>query len=475
MVTITVASYLRVSLSMLSSREPADNVVRELRGKHLTTLRRVELADFCSRLGLDNSGTRATLQARLNQAIRSHVPPPPATSLPSASQDTITTTSAALLSGGPVTVSSSSGLLLPPFLAHLTPLLALGHNITATTAATSLPASSTITGTHAPSHNWIQSIAEQAAQSAVAQAIALNPTGICIPPPNPPAATPQQPTQVSLVPSSQHHTTPIPALNQQVLPGGAATTIVGFNLPGELSGMLPHTIVTKILSLQYFDLSTLLPSNLATARDTQPVRVQLGGDDSQHLLLSRRPSSKKTISSIHDWVTTFSTYAAVITTADPTRGPDLFEYTRLVVQAEREYKGEAWLQYDIAFRTRAANRHITRWADIDSTLWNRAFSGLSRASSYCAVCLDSTHTTTECPLYTQGPAQRRSTSGAGPSQPNIAARTPLPTHLGLYASIGTEEGANSQTVNALTFALHTAVVASITLPSAQNADTPLAN
>ena len=48
---------------MLSSREPADNVVRELRGKRLTTLRRVELADFCTRLGLDNSGTRATLQA----------------------------------------------------------------------------------------------------------------------------------------------------------------------------------------------------------------------------------------------------------------------------------------------------------------------------------------------------------------------------------------------------------------------------
>ena len=93
----------------------------------------------------------------------------------------------------------------------------------------------------------------------------------------------------------------------------------------------------------------MLPSNLALVRDPQAIHVQLGGNDSQQLLLSRRPTTKKCISSIHDWVLAFSAYAAVIITADPARGPDLFEYTRIIVQAEREYKGDAWLCYDTAF------------------------------------------------------------------------------------------------------------------------------
>ena len=130
--------------------------------------------------------------------------------------------------------------------------------------------------------------------------------------------------------------------------------------------MLPHTTVSKILSLQYIDLSFLLPSNLALMRDPQPVRVQQGGDGDQQLLLSHRPTTKKSITSIHDWVLAFSAYAAVIATADPSRGPDLFEYTRLIVQAEREYKGDDWLRYDTAFQSRAANRHLLHWADIDS-------------------------------------------------------------------------------------------------------------
>lgn len=98
------------------------------------------------------------------------------------------------------------------------------------------------------------------------------------------------------------------------------------------------------------------------------------------------------------------------------RGPDLLKYTRLIVQAEGEYRGDPWLCYDIAFCTRATNRHF-QWADIDSALWNHTFSGMSKATSYCSICLDSTHATmSECPLYHQGPATCRTTSaGSDPS------------------------------------------------------------
>ena len=112
--------------------------------------------------------------------------------------------------------------------------------------------------------------------------------------------------------------------------------------------------------------------------------------------------------------TAFASYAAVLTTADPTRGADLFEYMRTIVQAASEFSGDAWQKYDTAFTVKAANRLLTRWADPDGTLWNRAFSGLSKASALCAICLSNLHCNSECPLYHPGPSQPRRSTGAGP-------------------------------------------------------------
>ena len=218
-----------------------------------------------------------------------------------------------------------------------------------------------------------------------------------------------QQSVATTIPSTTTITLPPPTLASQqlLLPAGASAALTGFNLPGELSGMLPHNTIQKILTLQFFDLATLLPSNSALLHDTQPIHLQVGGETSQQLVLSRRPTHRKQIISIQDWVLAFSAYATVLTTADPSRAADLFEYTRLIVQAQQEYRGDAWQKYDIAFRKKAAYRRLTKWADIDSALWNRAFSGKSNDSAFCRLCLDSTHTTVECPLYTVGPAQRR--------------------------------------------------------------------
>ena len=155
--------------------------------------------------------------------------------------------------------------------------------------------------------------------------------------PRPLLLTPPVITSRQSTPDHQHAATAIHSgvTRTLITPANATSSAEPTSTPsrcGNLTTFLGNFQVCthKILSLQYFDLSALLPLNLATARDTQSVRVQLGGDDSQHLLLSRRPLSK-TVSSIHDWSLTFSMYAAVITTADPARGTDLFEYTRLIV------------------------------------------------------------------------------------------------------------------------------------------------
>jgi hypothetical protein len=193
-----------------------------------------------------------------------------------------------------------------------------------------------------------------------------------------------------------------------------SASITGYNLPGELPGTLTQNTIQKILSLQFVELSTLLPGNQAL-NDPQPIQIQFGGENSQQLVLSRRPQTRKQITSIRDWFIAFSAYASVLTTADPPRGPDLFEYMRIIALAEQEHSGNAWQRYDVAFRKKAANKRQTKWAEIDPTLWNRAFSGQSRSSAFCNICLDPSHATTSCPLYTPGPAHTHSAAPTGPS------------------------------------------------------------
>ena len=418
-------------------------VYEELRGRSLPGLRRDEAASYCNRLGLDTGGTRSALLRRLRGA------------LPRANA----TTRSAIT---PPTSSTAQAIpVLPP---HLTTTLvspssaASGASLVASSTSPQPGLSTSTTSA------WVQSIAQQAAQSAVNQVLQLYSAGSTLQPgvlpqlgSAPTYTTNSLPAQglpaptivptvnpgvtidqsFSVVPPTSQPTTTLPTLPGNtssiiqlppVLPGvtiGASTAITGYNLPGELPGMLTHNIISKIISLQYFDLSSLLPSNLAQARHTQQIRVHVGGDDGQQLLVSRRPQTKKPISSISDWTLAFCTYASVLTTVDQTRGPDLFEYARIIVQAEREYKNDSWLRYDTAFRTRAANCHIVRWANIDSTLWNRAFSGMSKESACCSICLDTNHSINECPLYTQGPAPRRNTGSAGPS--TFSGSIPSPT------------------------------------------------
>ena len=82
--------------------------------------------------------------------------------------------------------------------------------------------------------------------------------------------------------------------------------------------------------------------------------IQIGGEDSQQLLLSRHPQTRKQITSIRDWFVAL-VYAAVLMTADPSHGADRFEYARIIT-FEQEHSGNAWQCYDVVFRSKAANK-----------------------------------------------------------------------------------------------------------------------
>ena len=257
--------------------------LQELRRANLQNMRRPRLQRYCSRLGLLATGSKADLIARI-QPLLATGSSTPITSAPGSS--TITTT--ANTSGSTsthVTPSTSNPTLLPPNLS----------NVTMSSGPT-----------------WLQSIATQAAQSAIQQALTMVPSIQ--------SSGPTTTTVTQTAPYSPPTiTAPIATLSPAVmsapgsislLPHQAAASITGYNLPGELPGMLTQSTIQKILSLQFVEFSTLLPGNQAL-NDSQPIQIQIGGEDSQQLLLSRRPQTRRQISSIRDWFVAFSAYAAV--------------------------------------------------------------------------------------------------------------------------------------------------------------------
>ena len=69
-------------------------------------------------------------------------------------------------------------------------------------------------------------------------------------------------------------------------------------------------------------------------------------------LLSQEDLPKKNTNKLNPRLDlTFTAYAAVLTTADPTQAAGLFEYTCLIVQAQQEYRGNALQKHNIAFST----------------------------------------------------------------------------------------------------------------------------
>ena len=79
-------------------------------------------------------------------------------------------------------------------------------------------------------------------------------------------------------------------------------------------------------------------------------------------------STPKQISSIIEWIQCFGIYTAVLSKSQPCHVTDLPGYQTLILQDYMEFQGDCWLQYDRAFRQKAATLTDKKWAIIDSTL-----------------------------------------------------------------------------------------------------------
>ena len=129
-------------------------------------------------------------------------------------------------------------------------------------------------------------------------------------------------------------------------------------------------IKQRILNLEYVDIYELLPE----AWQFDRVQEQHGQCCHQTKYTRRSP-----ITSLPLWLECYATLVTVITSRYPAYVAELMAYQQTIIRTARNFKGTAWVTYDMCYRRRAARAKHLRWSSMDLELYQEAFTGWARA------------------------------------------------------------------------------------------------
>ena len=90
---------------------------------------------------------------------------------------------------------------------------------------------------------------------------------------------------------------------------------------------------------------------------------------------------------VHDlatWVEAYTILSQVIVDVAPHRPAELLCYQSLILESNRRFTPEGWLEYDRKFRINAAADPSLKWDIIDPNLWQLATTGRARCA--CQAC-----------------------------------------------------------------------------------------
>ena len=170
---------------------------------------------------------------------------------------------------------------------------------------------------------------------------------------------------------------------------------------------IPANLVTKILLGEFIDMKELLGDNIALHQRMQEVQQRCDNNSTQWVTTAPSPKLRE-ISSPLSWVASFILYMAVKTPDSHTR--QLLTYTRLILDMARRHSGKGWLEYDRTFRKQmACNPEHASWGELNPSLLAYAILGSEtgiqgvRPGSWCSLCQEPDHKTTECALQSLEP------------------------------------------------------------------------
>ena len=161
--------------------------------------------------------------------------------------------------------------------------------------------------------------------------------------------------------------------------------------PYNPTAVLPQRVVKKILNLEFVEMAELTTDAWQNVLLSEPP------------YLTHRPTHTASVTDISVWLEFYSRIAAIIVTHFPEKAPELWAHQATILRVARNYKGTAWVTYDLQFQQEALARKDLNWSVTDSRLYNEAFMGKAKAIPQCHHCLSENHISLHCPVNPNPP------------------------------------------------------------------------
>ena len=157
---------------------------------------------------------------------------------------------------------------------------------------------------------------------------------------------------------------------------------------------VPKKLADKILALDFIDMAELLPEHWRVEENRE------GGCCNVPKITKKKP-----LTDILLWLECYATLVAILTTVYPEKAAQFMAYQQTIIQASKNFSGEAWATYDLCYRRRAANLRMLDWGVVDQDLYSKSFTGRARSVARCKNCLSDTHASEDCgdaPVQAEG-------------------------------------------------------------------------
>ena len=207
---------------------------------------------------------------------------------------------------------------------------------------------------------------------------------------------------------------------------------------------IPARLRDKIARGEYIDFTSLLSKSIFSTHNPlsqQSVTLQWNAEGDSFTVQPAAPSSTSSqrISSFASWMEAWNVYLSVRTAFNPSCAAELIRYQCIITSANAEHPMSEWLNYDIKFRTKAANDPSLRWDVRDPDLWLECMTAKAMLSQRwpCPHCGATNHFPDRCPFRPSSSSSGTTNTGASdtgsgarqqhsgrPSYPRRAQRQP---------------------------------------------------
>ena len=166
---------------------------------------------------------------------------------------------------------------------------------------------------------------------------------------------------------------PMPPVNltRTQLPVNLTRTQLPVNLTWTQLPFIPTRVRDKIARGEYIDFASLLSKSMFSIHNPlsqQSVTLRLNSDDNSFTVQPAVPhsTSPQRISSFASWMEAWNVYLSVRTAFNPSCAAELIRYQCIITSANSDHPISEWLNYDVKFRTKAANDPSLRWDTRDT-------------------------------------------------------------------------------------------------------------